>query len=59
MKLHLAEIGMQAAEGVRVVMPCDGAGLHGRADIVVPDSIGLMPVPPCTPEPSPMENVGE
>ena len=58
MNLHLAEIGVQVAPGAKAVVICDGAGWHqGSAELVTPENIVLMPLPPYAPELNRMENV--
>ena len=55
---HLKAIAAQVAPGAHAVLICDGAGWHqtgGR--LRVPDNITLLPLPPCSPELNPMENV--
>jgi hypothetical protein len=58
MNLHLAEISTQIAAGARAALVCDGAGWHQRGkQLVVPDNIRLVTLPPYSPELNPMENV--
>ena len=57
MNLHLAEISTQVAQGALAVLVCDGAGWHISHELVVPDNIVLLPLPPYSPELNPMENV--
>jgi hypothetical protein len=57
MNLHLAEISTQVAAGTLAVLVCDGAGWHVSHELVVPDNIVLLPLPPYSPELNPMENV--
>ena len=58
MNLHLAEISTQVRPGARAVLVCDGAGWHQTGgDLVVPDNIILLHLPPYAPELNPMENV--
>lgn len=40
-------------------MICDGAGWHKSGDLIVPQNIVLLPLPPDTPELNRMENVRE
>jgi transposase len=35
----------------------DGPGWHGAGALAVPDTITLLPLPPCAPELNPIENV--
>jgi hypothetical protein len=39
------------------VLVWDGAGAHTAADVVVPDGIDLVPVPPSSPERQPAERL--
>jgi DDE superfamily endonuclease len=57
MGLHLAEISRHVAPGAHAVLLLDGAGWHGAADLVVPDNLTLLPLPPYSPELNPVENV--
>ena len=57
MRLHLAEIGREAAPGAHAILALDGAGRHGRAGLDVPDNLTLLPLPPYGPELNPVENV--
>lgn len=58
MNLHLAEISTQVAPGARCVLVCDGAGWHQPGgELVLPDNIVLLHLPPYAPELNPMENV--
>lgn len=57
MGLHLAEISRRVAPGAHAVIVLDGAGWHGAHDLVVPDNITLLPLPPYSPELNPIENV--
>jgi len=55
--LHLAEIALAIAPGAHAVLVLDGAGWHGGKDLVVPLNITPLPLPPCSPELNPVENV--
>jgi len=57
MNLHLVEIAKAVAPGAHAVLVIDGAGWHGGADLTVPGNISLLKLPPCAPEPNPIENV--
>jgi putative transposase len=58
MNEHLKEISTQISAGAHAVLVCDGAGWHQRGtQLVVPDNISLMSLPPYSPELNPMENV--
>ena len=54
---HLAEISAAVAPGAHAVLLLDQAGWHGSRDLVVPDNITLLPLPPRSPELNPVENV--
>jgi transposase len=57
MTLHLAEISAAVSPGAHAVLLLDQAGWHGSRDLVVPDNITLLPLPPRSPELNPVENV--
>jgi putative transposase len=58
MNEHLKEISTQVSPGAHAVLVCDGAGWHQRGkQLVVPDNISLLSLPPYSPELNPMENV--
>ena len=58
MNLHLAEISTQVAPGAHAVITLDGAGWHRPGgDLVVPDNISLLALPPYSPELNPVENI--
>lgn len=58
MNEHLKEISTQVSVGAHAVLVCDGAGWHQRGkQLVVPDNISLLPLPPYSPELNPMEKV--
>ncbi len=57
MNLHLAEISRSVAPRAHAVLMLDGAGLHYAHDVVVPDNITLLTLPPRAPELNPVENV--
>jgi len=57
MTLHLAEIARAVAPGAHAVLVLDGAGWHGGKELVVPDNITLLALPPYAPELNPVENV--
>ncbi|WP_428483117.1 IS630 family transposase [Rhodopila sp.] len=60
MNLHLQEISTQVAEGAFAVLTLDGAGWHQTGDrLEVPENIGLLHLPPYSPELNPVENVWE
>jgi transposase len=57
MNLHLTEIARAVAPGAHALLLLDGAGWHGGKDLVVPDNITLITLPPYAPELNPVENV--
>ena len=60
MNLHLQEISTQVAPGSIAGLVCDSAGWHQTGgELVVPDNIVLLPLPPYSPELNPVENVWE
>ena len=59
MSLHLAEISRQVEPGAHAALIFDGAGYHVANDLVVPDNITLINLPPYAPELNPIENVWE
>lgn len=46
MNLHLAEISRSVDSCAHAVLILDGAGWHGAHDLVVPDNITLLSLPP-------------
>ncbi len=60
MNLHLQEISTQVSPGAFAVLTLDGAGWHQLGDrLVVPQNIGLLRLPPYSPELNPVENTWE
>jgi DDE superfamily endonuclease len=58
--LHLQEISRRVTQGAFAVLTLDGAGWHQKGDrLVVPDNIGLLHLPPYSPELNPAENIWE
>ena len=57
MTLHLTEISAAVAAGAHAVLLLDQAGWHGSRDLIIPDNITLLPLPPRSPELNPVENV--
>ena len=57
MNAHLREISHMVDPGAHAVLMLDGAGWHIAGDLVVPDNITLLPLPPRAPELNPVENV--
>ena len=57
LSLHLAEISRQVTPGAHAVLVLDGAGYHIADDLVIPDNLSLLILPPYSPELNPIENV--
>ncbi len=57
MSTHLRMIAQEAGDDTHVVLVLDGAGGHKANDLVVPDSMTLLFLPPYSPELMPMELV--
>lgn len=58
MNLHLAEISRTITPGAHRVLMLDGAGWHQTgSDLVLPDNISLLSLPPYSPELNPVENI--
>lgn len=58
MNKHLAEISTQVSPGSHAVLILDGAGWHlTGGQLVVPENITLVHLPPYCPELNPVENI--
>ena len=57
MTLHLTEISQAVKPISHAVVLLDQAGWHGAKDLVIPDNITLLPLPPRSPELNPAENI--
>jgi hypothetical protein len=57
MAVFLAAFAQQLAPDVHAVLLLDRAGWHPTPKLVVPDTITLLPLPPCSPELNPVERV--
>jgi hypothetical protein len=58
MNMHLAEIAKAVPDGVHAVVIIDGAGWHLEGgELVVPDNISLLKLPPYSPELNAQENI--
>ena len=55
--LHLAEIAEVVAPDAHAIVLLDQAGWHKAKDLNIPANISLLPLPPRSPEPTPVENV--
>jgi len=60
MNRHLQEVSRWVTPGAFAVLTLDGAGWHRNGGhLVVPDNIGLLKLPPYSPELNPVENIWE
>ena len=59
MNRHLEEIGKAVTPGAHAALIFDGAGWHDSADLVMPENITPVILPPYSPELNPAENVWE
>lgn len=58
MNLHLAEIAKEIPQGTHAVVIIDGAGWHIEGgELIVPDNISLLRLPPYSPELNAQENI--
>jgi DDE superfamily endonuclease len=57
MRAHLAEISAMVATDAHAVLILDQAGWHVSGNLVVPENITLLPLPPRSPELNPVENI--
>ena len=57
MTQHLAEISRHVADNAHAVLVMDQAGWHMSANLIVPDNITILPLPPRSPELNPVENI--
>ena len=57
MAAPLEEISPAVAPGAHAVLLLDQAGWHVSAKLKGPDTITLLPLPPCSPELNPVETV--
>jgi transposase len=56
MSIFLAEVARRHSDEL-ILMLLDGAGWHRAKDLVVPDNIRLVPLPPYSPELNPIEHL--
>ncbi len=54
---HLREIGERVPAGRHALVVLDGAGWHRSGEPEVPDDVSLLRLPPCSPEPDPVETL--
>ena len=59
MNRHLEEIGKAVTPGAHAALILDGAGWHDSQDLVMPENITPIILPPYSPELNPAENVWE
>ena len=58
MNLHLAEIAKTVPSGVHAVVIIDGAGWHQEGgELIVPENLSLLKLPPYSPELNAQENI--
>ena len=57
MQHHLEEIARGLAPKAHAVVVLDQAGWHTTSKLRVPQTLSLLPLPPKSPEPNPVENV--
>lgn len=57
MNLHLQEISRNVTPGAHAVIVIDGAGWHTSGELIVPDNLSLLPLPPYSPELNAQENI--
>ena len=57
MQAHLAEISAAVDPGAHAVLVLDQAGWHRSTQLAVPQNVTLLPLPPRSPEPNPLETV--
>ncbi len=59
MNRHLEEIAKAVSPGAHAVLVLDDEGWHGSQDLIIPDNITLMTLPPYSPELNPVETIWE
>jgi transposase len=57
MNRHLREISRNVTPGAHAIIIIDGAGWHTAGDLIVPDNLSLLPLPPYSPELNAQENI--
>ena len=57
MNVFLAGFAAQLAPGTHAVLMLDQAGWHGGGQLVVPENVTLLPLPPYSPELNPVERI--
>ena len=56
MNVYLRELS-EAYPDDRIILVCDGAAWHKAGSLVIPENIGLLFIPPATPEMNPIEQI--
>ena len=54
---HLAEIARTIVPGAHAILVLDGAAWHKSNNLVVPETLSLLRLPPYAPELNPVENI--
>ena len=54
---HLKAISAEVAPGAHAILLLDQAGWHTSNNLIVPEDITLVPIPPRSPELNPVENI--
>ncbi len=57
MNQHLTEISRNVADNAHAVLIMDQAGWHMSKNLIVPENITILPLPPKSPELNPVENI--
>ncbi|WP_246299933.1 transposase [Sinorhizobium psoraleae] len=57
MNQHLVEIARNVADGAHAILIMDQAGWHMSNNLMVPENITILPLPPKSPELNPVENI--
>ncbi len=57
MNAHLPEITGQVSPRAHALPVLDGASWHSSTGLVIPPNISLLPLPPCSPDLDPVENL--
>ena len=57
LNLFLEQFARELPQGVHAVLIWDGAGYHTSGDLVVPENVSLIQLPPYSPELNPVENL--
>ena len=57
MNQHLIEISRNVADDGHAILIMDQAGWHMSNNLIVPENITILPLPPKSPELNPVENI--